>query len=411
MDSMFAHNAPKMHTAAGRRFAQQFAALVAFADSVSTVSEIVLAYPDAYNGINEDEVDSILHWSESSWYKNEAAYKLSQDVGAKYDYYLDLRDIYKNHAIGYAWDGGEYNTQLLPIQLAQSSADDLDVEEDVTALMEFGKYALNRDDLFQMADTYFWRISRRNQAFPYRQFSKAATKDVLNEYARSSAVNLIRNPEDILREMLVSRMVDNLITYLAELSALVLRKTSSLEVFPDEKIEVSILADSLQQADSLDKGNRMLIEPGAQKKIDDMSRASWSKVVDWFESKLDFQLFSDLDTHLKVAHLIAQRNSIIHHRGHMKMATVTYLLKSAEKIGGKYRKGKDEKQVNKVNEQMATFNQQMATRYLNTPDEDLRLTYTEVKEATVLLLNAVADIDMRAVNKFRLDDVTVHQDK
>ena len=251
----------------------------------------------------------------------------------------------------------------------------------------------------ELVDSYFWHIGLADQSWPYSQVSEGVTKKVLTEYAQRCAMKIIVGGRVLLDEMTISRMVDNFITYLSEISVFALRSAPPFEAFDSARISNKELSDLLDNSQSLDDLRHTLLSRLTKQQIDAISRNNWSEITDWFEKHLDFYLFSDLDTHLRIAHIIALRNSIIHHRGVMKLETIENLLKQAKRFAGKYRKGKDSKAMDRL---LVNFQRDIITMHEHKIDNNgkFRWTPSEILEAVSLVIMAVEDIDERAIKQF-----------
>jgi hypothetical protein len=176
--------------------------------------------------------------------------------------------------------------------------------------------------------------------------------------SRSAMANIVITHKQLLMELLLCRAVDNFLTYLSEILALIYRSRPEM-LRSNETIRLEVILEY----ETMDDLITFLVE----KRVNDLSYQGIQKLADYLSNKLGFDLFersNDLDTAIRI---IETRNIIVHNR--------------------------------------AVINDRFLSRVQNFPlgvGEHLHLNHSGVFEDFMFLSQSAKNIDAQAIGKFKL---------
>jgi hypothetical protein len=112
--------------------------------------------------------------------------------------------------------------------------------------------------------------------------------------------------QDLLCEMLITRSIDNYLTYVAELLALVFR-TRPEALRSREQVRLDFVLQHQSMGD--------LLEALTERRVERLSRSGLSELNTGLASDLGFALFDDQEDLIRASKYVELRNLIVHNRG------------------------------------------------------------------------------------------------
>jgi hypothetical protein len=186
----------------------------------------------------------------------------------------------------------------------------------------------------------------------------AEEKREMEEEPRQRAQQALEQWADLLAEMEYSRIVDNYVTYVTELLALVFR-TRPETMRSEKQVSFQVVLEH----DSMDD----LIATLAERQVEQYSRDGLKKLHSGLSKAMGFGLFEEADALQNAARAVEIRNLLVHKRGVVD----------------------------------ARFLRQLPDERVNVGDR-LKLTEYDASFAASLFMHAVRDTDVRAVEKWDL---------
>jgi hypothetical protein len=117
--------------------------------------------------------------------------------------------------------------------------------------------------------------------------------------------NLLTTHKNLLSELLLCRAVDNFLTYLSEILALIYR-TRPETLRSNETVRL----DKILQYKSMDE----LIAALAEKRVNELSYSGLKELSENLSNRLGFPLFEEGDTLANATRIVETRNIIVHNR-------------------------------------------------------------------------------------------------
>ena len=178
------------------------------------------------------------------------------------------------------------------------------------------------------------------------------------------AIGVLRAFDQTLFEMVLGRSVDNFLTYVAQLLALVFKENPDV-LKSQEKLSYQEVLECTTMEE--------VIAHLAERRVHDLSYKGMCELQSYVERRMGFPLFESNDELKRAIHLIEHRNVIAHNRGVVSRVFLARVKGADALVEG-------------------------------TP---LRLTFDETESDMRFLLEAVLSIDGRASSKWNLATQTV----
>lgn len=196
---------------------------------------------------------------------------------------------------------------------------------------------------------------------------KAHHRKTIEEEGTGALKNL-RAFRQLILQTMVSRGVDNFLTYLSQLLSLLFRtKPETLRSNEQTRLDFVLQYSTMND----------LVDALAEKRVTDLSYAGMRQLSDYLREKLGLELFTDEAALERAIFLIEVRNLIAHNRAIVNNIFLSKIRSRKESIG-------------KLG-------------------EPLTLEVDNVFDGVMFLANMVAEIDMRAAAKFGLPQPHAYQ--
>jgi hypothetical protein len=206
-------------------------------------------------------------------------------------------------------------TNEWPTHLTEPAGGFLEADADLHGFLNLTRDLASRlDQIGELFRDYSLRNPRlsEEQKAEIEKRSERAAQDALGSWG------------DLIREMEYSRVVDNYLTYVAELLALLFR-TRPETMKSKKQVSIEFILDHESRDD--------LVDTLAEDQVDRLSRAGLWELQDELQKSLGFKLFVLEDAARGAARAVAIRNLIVHKRGVVDRRFQKQLPEEDTKIG------------------------------------------------------------------------------